>query len=531
MSATAPTATTVEDTTASTVDASDVLLRAEQVTKHYPGTVALDAVDFNIYRGKVNALIGENGAGKSTLMKILAGVEQYTSGRLLLSEQEIAPKSPKEAEALGIGIIYQELNLFPNMSVAENIFIAHEITIGQSYIQHSEQNKQAKKLLERLEQPISPNTLVGNLRIGQQQIVEIAKALALDVNILIMDEPTSALSTSEVRVLFRMIEELKAQGVSIVYISHKLEELMEIGDYVTVLRDGKLIAEAAVPDVNLAWIVEQMVGQDKVTDYTPPEHDIGDELLRVENITLKLPDRGKGNVLDGVSFSLRKGEILGIYGLMGAGRTELFESLVGKYPEAGGDIYLDGQRIAAGNIRKRIQRGLMLIPEDRQREGLVQTMTIADNMILANLRRFVRNLIYLSNRKEKEDVQEMVRQLSIKVGNVQNSITSLSGGNQQKVVVAKALLTSPQVLLMDEPTRGIDVGAKREIFDIMSQLVKNGLGIIFVSTELKEVMAMADRILVMSKGKITAEMDRVDATEQALVEASAIGHELKSAGD
>lgn len=505
----------------------EIILRARQVTKIYPGTTALDKVDFNIYEGKVNALIGENGAGKSTLMKILAGVEQYTEGELLLNGKQIAPKSPKEAEALGLGIIYQELNLFPNMSVAENIFIAHELTVGRGYINHREQNVRAKKLLERLEQPINPGTLVSNLRIGQQQIIEIAKALALNVNILIMDEPTSALSTSEVRVLFRVIEELKAQGVSIVYISHKLEELMEIGDYVTVLRDGKLIAEAAVSEVDLGWIVERMVGQNRVTDYEPPAHEIGDELLRVEDITLRLPDRGKGNVLDGVSFSLRAGEILGIYGLMGAGRTELFETLVGKYPQATGQIYLDGRPVPAGNIRKRIRRGLMLIPEDRQREGLIQTMTIADNMILANLRRFVQSLFVLSSRKEKADVKEMVKQLSIKVGNVQNLITSLSGGNQQKVVVAKALLTSPQILLMDEPTRGIDVGAKREIFDIMSQLVTDGLGIIFVSTELKEVMAMADRILVMSKGKITAELNRSEATEQALVEASSIGHELK----
>lgn len=511
------------------VPTDDFIVRTEKITKIYPGTVALDKVDFKLHRGKVNALVGENGAGKSTLMKILAGVEQATSGRLLLNGKEIAPRSPKEAEELGIGIIYQELNLFPNMSVAENIFIAHEETFANLYIHHHEQERRASELLAQLEQPINPKTLVSNLRIGQQQIVEIAKTLALDVNILIMDEPTSALSDTEVEVLFRVIKDLKAQGVTIVYISHKLEELLQISDYVTVLRDGKLIGEANMQDIDLGWIVEKMVGQDKTTRYTPPEHEIGDEVLRVQDLTLRLPDRGKGNVLDEVSFTLKRGEILGIYGLMGAGRTELFETLIGLHPYASGDIWLEGKKMSGGNIRQRIKHGIMLIPEDRQREGLVQTMTVSDNMVLASLRRFF-NGLFLSGNKEDGEVKEMINELSIKVPSVNALISSLSGGNQQKVVVAKALMTSPRVLLMDEPTRGIDVGAKQEIFDIMTDLSKQGLGIIFVSTELKEVMAIADRILVMSKGQITAEMDRGEVTETVLVEASAAGLEKASAG-
>ncbi|WP_119066326.1 sugar ABC transporter ATP-binding protein [Aggregatilinea lenta] len=499
-----------------------VILRAEQVSKFYPGTVALDHVDFNVYRGKVNVLVGENGAGKSTLMKILAGVEQPNEGRLMLEEKEIRPKSPREAEEEGIGIIYQELNLFPNLNVSENIFMAHELTQGKSVIKHRMQEVRTRALLSRLEQPIDPRTLVQNLRIGQQQIVEIAKALAFDTQILIMDEPTSALSNAEVEVLFTVIEDLKAAGVSIIYISHKLEELMQIGDVITVLRDGRLIAEAPMGKVDLPWIIERMVGRETEMVYHPPQHEFGEPILDVNHITLPKP--GGGHLLEDVSFSLRAGEILGVYGLMGAGRTEMFECLMGLHPEASGEIRINDRKVR-GLIDSRIAQGLMIIPEDRQREGLVQELSIADNMLLASLRRYMRSF-FLSAAKENESITRLIKELSIKVSSPQHLVSSLSGGNQQKVVVAKALLTSPKILLMDEPTRGIDVGAKEEIFQIMRNLAAQGLGIIFVSTELKEIMAMADRILVMSKGRITKEFDRTEATQQALVEASAIGHEL-----
>lgn len=500
----------------------DVILRAENVTKIYPGTVALDSVDFNVYRGKVNVLIGENGAGKSTLMKIMAGVEQPSEGRLIMDGTEIDPKNPRDAESHGIGIIYQELNLFPNLNVAENIFMAHEQTVGGAVIRHGAQEQRARDLLARLEQPINPRTLVQNLRIGQQQIVEIAKALAQDMRILIMDEPTSALSNSEVEILFRVIEDLKAAGVSIIYISHKLEELMQIGDTITVLRDGHKVAEAPMRDVNLPWMIERMVGRDAAATYQPPTHELGDVILRVEDVTL--PKIGGGYLLDHVSFALRAGEILGIYGLMGAGRTELFECVMGLHPHATGQMWLGGRDLR-GLIDRRINQGLILIPEDRQREGLIPELSVADNMLLASLRRFF-NGIFLSGAKGHSSVERMIKELAIKVASAQNPISSLSGGNQQKVVVAKSLLTEPKVLLMDEPTRGIDVGAKEEIFEIARNLAAQGLGVMFVSTELKEIMAIADRILVMSKGRITQEFDRADATQQALVEASAIGHEL-----
>lgn len=512
-----------------TVPADDVILHAEKITKLYPGTVALNEVDFNIYRGKVNVLVGENGAGKSTLMKILAGVEQATVGRLVLNGKEIRPQNPREAEALGIGIIYQELNLFPNLSVAENIFTAHELTRWPMLIRHGEQEKRAAVLLTRLEQSINPRTLVMSLRIGHQQIVEIAKVLALDVEILIMDEPTSALSTTEVGVLFRVINELKAQGVSIVYISHKLDELLQIGDYITVLRDGSRIAESPMSQVDLSWIVEHMVGRDTHAIYTPAPREIVSEILQVKNLSLQQAGKGRNYLLDDVSFSLHSGEILGIYGLMGAGRTELFETLIGLHPQAIGTICLDGKRLDGKSISERIRQGIMLIPEDRQREGLVQSLSIANNMLLASLRNYLARFRYLSNTKERESVNRLIKELSIKTSKPQNLISSLSGGNQQKVVVAKALLTSPGVLLMDEPTRGIDVGAKEEIFDLMIELAGRGLGVLFVSTELKEVMAMADRILVMAQGRITAEFRRGEATQQALIEASAAGNKSQAA--
>lgn len=519
----------VEATPPTAAPVDDIILQAKNITKIFPGTVALDNVDFNVYRGKVNVLVGENGAGKSTLMKIIAGVETPTSGKLFLEGQEIKIHSTREAARYGIGIIFQELNLFPNLSVAENIFMAREIKKGV-VIDQAAQKEQTRKLIGRLRQPIEPDDLVADLRIGQQQIVEIARALAEDVNILIMDEPTSALSTSEVEVLFEVINELKAAGVAIIYISHKLEELLQIGDYITILRDGKLIAEKPASEIDIGWIVERMVGRDMAGSFFHEHNqEIGGEIVRVEDMVL--PRLGGGYTLDHVSFSLRRGEILGIYGLMGAGRSELLECLAGLHPEAKGRVWLEGEEVTKNDaVTERIGRGVVLIPEDRQREGLVQTMSVADNMLLASMKKYL-NGFYLSGKKEKEHVNRLISDLSLKVSDPNQIITSLSGGNQQKVVVAKGLLTDPKILMMDEPTRGIDVGAKSEIFAIMAQLAAQGMGIIFVSSELKEILAMSDRILVMSKGRITGEFTKENATEEALVAASGVGHGVKDNGN
>lgn len=501
-----------------------IILRAREVSKIFPGTVALDHVDFNVYRGKVNALVGENGAGKSTLMKILAGVDRPTSGTLTLDGKKLDLRSTRDAERNGIGIIYQELNLCPNLSVADNIFLGREIA-PNGLIESKRQNEEARQIIERLGHSIDPSTLVSDLRIGQQQVVEIAKALAQDVRVLIMDEPTSALSVAEVEVLARIIGELKAHGVSIIYISHKLEEITQIGDYVTVLRDGKLVGEEQVANIDVPWIIQSMVGKDPAKLFTKEQAEAGEELLRIENLTL--PSRAGGFAVDHVSLTLHKGEVIGIYGLMGAGRSELVETLAGRHPEAEGAIYLDGKPVKAAAVRERIATGIVLVPEDRQRDGLVQTMNVEENMLIASLQSYLnRFLPFLSRDMEKSTSQKMIRELGVRTPSEKQKITALSGGNQQKVVVAKGLLTKPRVLLLDEPSRGIDVAAKSEIFAIMARLASEGYGVIFISSELKEVLAMSDRILVMSKGAITGDFKREEATEELLVNASAAGHKV-----
>src|ERR1700751_1523955 len=359
---------------------SEPVLVAEKISKRFPGTVALDGVDFAVYAGAVNVLIGENGAGKSTLMKILAGVDRPTSGRLLLKGMPVEFKSTREAAQAGIGIIFQELNLYPNLSISENIFVAREIT-RNGVVQHRQQEEITAQLLDRLEQPLKPGTLVRDLRMGQQQIVEIAKALSQNVRILIMDEPTSALTGAETEALFRIIRDLRANGVAIIYISHKLEELLTIGDYVTVLRDGKLAAASPARAINVAWIIEKMVGR----NVNAPRHRIHTKttvadrpVLEVKN--LSLPRAGGGFTLENVSLTLRRGEILAIFGLMGAGRTELFECLMGQHPEASGEIRLDDRKLRNETIRGRIDLGMMLVPEDRQRLGLIQKLSVAHNI-------------------------------------------------------------------------------------------------------------------------------------------------------
>ena len=513
-------------------DFGQVILYAEQITKLFPGVIALDRVDFKAYRGKVNVLVGENGAGKSTLMKILAGVEQPTSGRLLLEGEEVTFQFTRDAARAGIGIIYQELNLFPNLSIAENIFVARELK-KNGVICHRAQEDATEKILARLEQPMAPRALVSDLRMGQQQIVEIAKSLSENVRVLIMDEPTSALTSAETDALFRIIADLKAAGVTIIYISHKLEELLRIGDYVTVLRDGQLAAEAPASAVDVQWIIEKMVGRkvrtaERARNRTVTAGDQAKTRLTVEHLTL--PRRSGGYTLEDVSFSVGSAEIVGIYGLMGAGRTELFECLIGLHREAKGSITLAGEPITDQSIAERIEMGLMLVPEDRQRLGLVQTLSIARNITLASLGLYLRSGV-LSERKETSSATRKIKELAIKASAPSNLVTSLSGGNQQKVVLAKSLLTQPKVLLLDEPTRGIDVGAKAEIFDIMSRLADAGLGILFVSSELPEVLAVPERIIVLSKGRITGEFTHEEATEELLVAASAAGSQGRRPGE
>ena len=495
----------------------DIILSARNVTKVYPGTRALDSVDFDVRRGKVNVLIGENGAGKSTLMKILAGVERASDGKLLLEGKPVRHADTIEAEKDGIVIIYQELNLFPNLSIAENIFAGREKARNGIHIDHRAQEAEARSLLARLQHDLDPKTLVGELRIGEQQIVEIAKALSRDAKILIMDEPSSALSDSETEVLFKIIGELKASGVSIVYISHRLEELLRIGDYITVLRDGKLRASAPRSDVDLPWIIRHMTGGMNIDVGSDESRKIGEPYFELRGVSL--PRVGGGWTVDKVSLRLRRGEILGLYGLIGAGRSELFECIMAARPEATGEIVINGKTLTTSDIAGRISDGIALIPEDRQREGLIQNLSVASNMTISSLGRFTKFFRILDAEEDRE-VDGRIKQLSIKVSSRDASIGSLSGGNQQKVVIGKGLLACPKVLLMDEPTRGIDVAAKGDVFRIVRALASDGMGVILVTSELKEILAISDRIIVLSKGRVTGTFDRSEATEEKLVAAS-----------
>ncbi|KFB09326.1 sugar ABC transporter ATP-binding protein [Nitratireductor basaltis] len=497
-------------------------LSIRQGVKVYPGTTALKYVDFDLRMGAVNVLVGENGAGKSTMMKVIAGVEQLTLGRIFMGEEEVRFHSTDEAARHGIGIVFQELNLFPNMTVAENIFIAREKTRAGIDIDASAQKREARKLMERLEHDIDPDTLVGDLQVGQQQIVEIAKSLAQDARILILDEPTSALSAAEVEILFKVIADLKRNGVGIVYISHRLEELIRIGDYITVLRDGVITGTRSMDGVDIDWIVRNMIGDSSKEFAKAEEHPLGEEVLRTENVSL--PRASGGMAVEDVSFSLRQGEILGIYGLMGAGRTELLECIMGRHPHCEGRFFVEGTELSGSSIAGRIKRGIALIPEDRKRDGLVQILSTRENMTLSSLGKFTRGL-HMSLKKETQIVADYVKRMTVKIASVDHEVSSLSGGNQQKVVISKALMTGPKVLLMDEPSRGIDIGAKAEVFRVMRKLAADGLGIVFVTSDLEEVLALSDRIIVMSNGRITGEFDGRTASETALVKASSLGHE------
>ena len=503
----------------------DVILELRDITKAYSGIVALKKADLKLRRGAVNVLVGENGAGKSTMMRIIAGVERPTLGEIWMEGDRIHLDSPADAVRHGIGIVFQELNLFGNLSVAENIFATREITRGLRGIDHKAQVAKANEFLNRLEAGISADTLAEDLPIGQQQLVEIARAVSLDTKILIMDEPTSALSAAEVDILFRVIADLKARGVAIVYISHRLEELMRIGDYITVLKDGQITGHAKVKDIDTRWIVRSMIGSDAKDFAKQVDHKVGAEVLRTENICL--PRAQGGFAVDHVSFSLRKGEILGIYGLMGAGRSELFECIMGQHEHHTGKVFVDGAELKARDTARRIREGLALIPEDRQREGLVQSMSIAGNLSMASLGKFVKAGFHIDLSRERKAISDAIKTLSIKARNPDFEVTSMSGGNQQKVVIGKALMTGPKVLLMDEPSRGIDVGAKADVFRTMRRLAGEGLAILFSTSDLEEVMALSDRIAVMSNGRLVTIVDRQDATEDMIVSASAEGHKTK----
>lgn len=504
--------------------AENVFLHAEKISKIYPGTKALDEVSFDLLKGKVNVLIGENGAGKSTLMKMIAGIEQPSEGTMYIGDQEVYFKNTTEARKYGIGIIHQELSLFPNLNVYQNIYMNKEKTKSKIALDNKAHMEGAKKVLDRLEHPLDLNAKVGELRVGQQQMIEIARNLVEDdLKVLIMDEPTSSLSQQEVQVLFKIMRELTAAGISIVYISHRLEEIMEIGDHVTILRDGKYVADADVKDIDVSWIVQQMTGGEK----SYPKRDRKVDWSKVENVLevkdLCLPKQGGGYLVDHLNFNLKKGEVLGIYGLMGAGRSEVFECLMGLHPEHTGEVKLNGEPIKIKSISEQIDKGFALIPEDRQAQGLVQTLDIEKNCSLSALKRYKKGL-FLDKKTEGEQVDGQIKGIHIKVADKHLPILSLSGGNQQKVVIGKGILTEPKILLMDEPSRGIDIGAKTEVFEIINKYAEEGLSIIVISSELQEIAAISDRIIVLSNGLKTGEFNGDEIEQDTLVLASYKGH-------
>ena len=493
----------------------EVVLAAQNVAKSYGAVQALRGVNFDIHRGQVTTLFGENGAGKSTLMKILSGVVRPTSGDIILDGASVRFSSSTDARNRGISIIHQELSLAPNMSVRDNIFMGRELRSATG-VDFAEEARQASILMSDLEEDIDPMTLVEDLRLGQQQIVEIARALSVDSRILIMDEPTSALSATEVEVLFRVIRDLTSRGVSIVYISHHLEEALQITDHAVVLRDGAMTAAAERKDIDLEWIVRNMVGENFDLGSPPSGYEFGDVALSIADVSV---DDGRGHLsVDHLSLDVRAGEIVCIYGLMGAGRTELLEAIAGRIPLAGGKAMLEGVDVARLSIADRIVNGLVLVPEDRQRDGLVQTMSVGRNLSLASIGAFIRAL-FLNRSLEDKLIDESIARVHIKTSGPDAPIGSLSGGNQQKVVIGKMLTTEPRVILLDEPSRGIDIGAKAEVFRLLSERARQGLAVVFSTSEVAECLSIAHRVVVMRRGRISAQFG-ADVSKEQIMAAS-----------
>lgn len=504
------------------------MLEIQSVSKRFPGVRALHNVSFAVAAGEVHALIGENGAGKSTLMKILSGVYTDYEGALLLDGQPLHLAGPRDAQQRGIAIIHQELNLIPELTVAENIFLGREPKTAAGLLDSDQIERESRMLLDRLMLPIPVDRPVKSLRVGEQQLVEVAKALSLDARLLILDEPTSALSQAEIERLFTIVDALKAQGVTMIYISHKLDEIFRIADRVTVLRDGEWIGTLPIAEADAPGLIRMMVGR-SLSDLFPKEvAEEGDEVLRVEQLSLLAGARVRA--LSDISFSVRRGEIVGVAGLMGAGRTELLETLFGVHPpqRVRGRVVLDGQERRIGSPADAIRAGLAFVTEDRKTQSLVLTLSVAHNLTLAALGRFL-HLNIIRRRAENAAVQRSIEQLRIKTPTAATEVDKLSGGNQQKVVLAKCLLTRPQVLLLDEPTRGIDIGAKAEIYAIISRLAGEGAAIVMASSELPELLAMCDRILVLCEGRLTAELRREEATQERILEAATVRRQTAAA--
>lgn len=502
---------------------NDVLLKATGITKSFPGVKALDGVNLTLRRGRLNALLGENGAGKSTLMNILAGVFPPDAGMVTLEGRPVSFKNTREAQAAGISIIFQELNLVPELSIAENIFIGRELKTRFGLVDFPRMNRDAAALLKELELDADPRTPVSQLKVGAQQVVEIAKAISFNARVLILDEPTSAITEHEIEMLFRQIKRLKQNGVGLIYITHKLDELQAIADDITVFRDGKFVGTKEFREVTRDEMIRMMVGRELADLFPKTLAKPGAEVLRVTNVSLQHAERAGDFAVKDVSFEVRRGEVLGIFGLMGAGRTELLQTIFGLYPHTStGEVQVAGKVLRIRSPQDAIAAGLALAPEDRKAEGVVLGMSVAHNTTLSCLSKIER-MGFLQPALERELVGSYVNRLRVKTPSHEQLIVNLSGGNQQKMVLAKWLATEPKVLLLDEPTRGIDINAKKEIYALIDELAQSGLGVVMVSSELPEILGIADRIMVLCEGRKTAEFQRGEATEEMIVKAALPG--------
>lgn len=485
------------------------LLFMKGITKSFPGVKALQNVNFSLEAGEVHFLLGENGAGKSTLMKVLSGVYQQDQGEILLYGNAVEIGSPRKAGLHGIGIIHQEMNLVPELTVWENIYLGKEVTDSFGFLKAALMREKTVELLARLGSKISPGAVVSSLSIGEQQMVEIAKALSYETKILIMDEPTAALTERETQSLFAIVRQLAASGVGIVYISHRMEELFLVSHRVTVLRDGTYVGTVETKMTTFEQLIKMMVGREMTARFPKKPAVMGGEVLRVEGLC-------RQNKLENISFRVRAGEILGIAGLMGAGRTEVARAIFGADPVDKGDIFINGRKCAIHSPADAIRAGIGFITEDRKHQGLVLGMSVSENLSLASLASFSQ-YGFIKKCVEEKMIAEHIEKLRIRTPDMSQLVENLSGGNQQKVVIAKWLATSPVVLIMDEPTRGVDVGAKAEIYNIMNMLTAAGVGIVMISSELPEILGMSDSVLIMSHGRISGQMTIEEATQEKVM--------------
>ena len=491
----------------------ECILECRKISKDFPGIRALEEVDFSIRADEVQALIGENGAGKSTLVKIITGIYPPSSGSILLKGRKAEFHSPTASQAAGIAAIHQETTMFPELSVTENIFMGHQLAHPRSRLLDWKGMKlKTRALLDKLELDLNPQTRVKDLSVAQRHMVEIAKALSLDARIVIMDEPTSALSLREVEDLYKIIRQLKAEGRAIVFISHKFEEIYQIADCFTVLRDGRHIGEGRVGETKLDDIVQMMVGRSLEQMFPKLEVAIGAPVLKVEGLS-------RTGIFKDVSFELRRGEILGFFGLIGSGRSEVMQALFGIEAGTGGRILIKGREVRIASPGGAIARGIAYVPEDRQRQGTILAMNIRENSTLPIVDK-LGDLFFLNLGRERAVTQEYGQRLEIKAGSWEQAVGSLSGGNQQKVVLAKWLATRPEILIMDEPTKGIDVATKARLHEFISHLAAEGLAILLVSSEIPEILGMSDNIVVMHEGRVTARFRRAEANPEKLIKAA-----------